>query len=127
MAVKKNKISNETQLLIDLAVKGMQDKKAKNIVVIDMNKIQGSMFEAFVVCHGNSPAQVEAIADNVDMEIKKTTGQNPWRQEGYNNCEWIVLDYVTVVIHIFKEDIRQYYRLESLWGDAPQKQYQDIE
>ncbi len=117
----------ESEMLTSIIVKGMQDKKAKDVTVLDLRGLDGSLFDFFVICHGNSPAQVEAIADSVHIRVKKETGMNPWKTEGYANAEWIVLDYVDIVVHIFIEQAREFYNLESLWADAQKTSYEDVE
>lgn len=124
--IKEKKNLTETEILVQLAVKGMQEKKAENITILDLKEIRGVMFDNFVICHGNSPAQVEAIADSVDHEIKKATGLNPWKKEGYTNAEWILLDYVDVVVHVFLREAREFYRLESLWADGKRTDIPDM-
>lgn len=120
MASKKVKTASE--MLVTIAAEGIFEKKGENVVLIDLRKIKNAVADFFLVCHGNSRAQVEALADSVQTEIKKAVGQNVWKKEGMENAEWILLDYVDVVIHIFQEPNRNFYRLEDLWADAGVKQ-----
>jgi ribosome-associated protein len=106
------------EILIEAVVLAMSDKKARNPVILDFAGMKGTVCDAFVICHGNSRTQVEAIADHVIGEVKKQTGQNPWHKEGYENAEWILIDYSDVVIHIFQEERRSFYNIEQLWADA---------
>jgi ribosome-associated protein len=106
------------EILIEAAVNAMADKKARNPVILDFTGMKGSVCDAFLICHGNSRTQTEAIADHVIGEVKKNTGQNPWHKEGFENAEWILIDYSAVVIHIFQEDRRKFYNIEQLWADA---------
>ena len=106
-------------VLIESVVAGMTSTKAKNPVILDFSGMKGAVCDAFVICHGSSRTQVEAIADHVVEEVKKQTGQNPWHKEGFENAEWILIDYSDVVIHIFQEERRKFYNIEQLWGDAP--------
>ena len=101
-----------------LIVQGMLEKKAANIVVMDLRKVNNSITDFFVICSGNTDTQIAAIADSVDEEVFKASKINPWHQEGRQNREWILLDYVDVVVHVFRKDRRKFYDLESLWGDA---------
>ncbi|MCI5057131.1 MAG: ribosome silencing factor [Flavobacteriales bacterium] len=110
---------NESRELVDQIVFGMEEKKAKNIVCIDLREIENSICDYFVVCHGDSTTQVEAIANSVLDEVRKKLGDKPWHKEGYQNSEWILLDYVNVVGHVFLKDKRLFYNLEDLWADAP--------
>jgi ribosome-associated protein len=108
----------ESEKLSQTIVKGMQEKKASDIVVLDLRKVKNGVADFFILCSGNSDKQLDAIADSVDDEVFKTLKENPWSTEGKNNKEWILLDYIDVVVHIFRKDRRQYYALETLWGDA---------
>jgi ribosome-associated protein len=104
--------------LIDLIVKGMQEVKASEITIMDLREIKNSIADYFVICSGNSNTQIDAIADSIDKEVYKASKQNPWHKEGKENKEWILLDYVDVVAHIFNKERREYFSLEELWGDA---------
>ncbi|GAB3256585.1 ribosome silencing factor [Larkinella harenae] len=104
--------------LCKLVVKGMQEKKAVDIVVMDLRNVKNAISDYFVICSGNSDTQIDAIADSVEEEVYKASESNPWHEEGKMNREWILLDYVDVVVHIFKKDRRVFYDLEQLWGDA---------
>jgi len=108
----------ESEKLSQTIVKGMQEKKASDLVVLDLRKVKNGVADFFILCSGNSDKQLDAIADSVDDEVFKTLKENPWYTEGKNNKEWILLDYIDVVVHIFRKDRRQYYALETLWGDA---------
>ena len=108
----------QNKILLDAIIKGMQDKKGVDIMVLDFSKIGGAFCDAFVICTGNSNTQVEAIADAVHEAVKKATGENPFHTEGYRNAEWIVMDYVDIVAHVFQPETRSFYQLEKLWADA---------
>ena len=116
MAKKRNGANSET--LSDVIVKGMQEKKASDIVVMDLRKIKNAVADFFVICSGNSDKQLDAISDSIDAEVYKKFQENPWHTEGKNNKEWMLLDYINVVAHVFRKDRRDYYALERLWGDA---------
>ena len=116
MATKKVKTASE--MLSEIIVEGILEKKGESVVKIDLRKMKNAIADFFIVCHGNSRAQVEAIADSVLMEVKKAVGQNVWKKEGFENAEWVLLDYFDVVVHIFQADARKFYRLEDLWADA---------
>ncbi len=113
-----NKDFTPSEKLSEIVVKGMQEKKASNIVVMDLRKVKNAVADYFIICSGSSDTQIEAIAQSVDEEVYKTLKQNPWHHEGKQNKEWVLIDYVDVVAHIFKKDKREYYSLENLWGDA---------
>ncbi len=104
--------------LADLVVQGMLEKKALNIAVLDLREVKNAIADYFIICSGGSDTQVDAIADSVMEEVHKHSGQNPWHKEGFQNKEWILLDYLDVVCHIFQKDKRAFYDLEEFWGDA---------
>lgn len=117
MAKNKNNIS-ESEVLAKLAALGMDNKKGLDIVILDLRGIESAPTNYFVICSGNVPSHVSAISDGVFETIKKATGLNPHRVEGYDNAEWILMDYFDIVVHIFLKDKRQHYRLEELWADG---------
>ncbi len=99
-------------------VKGMLEKKAQDIVLMDLRKVTNAVADYFVIGTGTSDTQIDAIADSVEEEVYKASGLHPWRKEGKEKREWILIDYVDVVVHIFKKEKREFYALEKLWGDA---------
>jgi ribosome-associated protein len=107
-----------SQQLSQAIVKGMQEKKAQDILVMDLRQVKNAVADFFVICSGNSDKQLEAISDSIDEEVYKALQENPWHTEGKNNKEWMLLDYINVVAHVFRKDKRQFYALEQLWGDA---------
>jgi ribosome-associated protein len=119
----KNKALNESDYISELAIFGIQEKKGNDIVRLDLRNIFSSVSDYFVICHADSTTQVKAIANSVEEEIFKATQQEPWRKEGLQYGEWILLDYVDVVVHIFRTDKREFYGVEDLWGDAEIKFY----
>jgi ribosome-associated protein len=106
----------KTNKLIDLLSKLILQKKGFEVLILDLKK-QTSVTDYFIICSASSDTQVKAIADHVIKESKKI-GQKPWHNEGYKNLSWVLLDFVDVVVHIFLEDVRKFYNLEGLWGDA---------
>jgi ribosome-associated protein len=119
----KSKVLNESTYISELAIHGMQEKKGNELVRLDLRNIKSSVADYFVICHADSATQVKAIANSVEEEIYKAVQQDPWRKEGLEYGEWILLDYVDVVIHIFRTDKREFYGVEDLWGDAEIKSY----
>lgn len=111
-------IKNETQKLADAVVEGILEIKGKNITVMDLRGIHNRVCDYFIICQADSNTQVNAIAESIQENVRKTTGDKPYRSEGFENSEWILIDYVTVVVHIFQSHIREFYNLESLWADA---------
>jgi ribosome-associated protein len=114
----KKKKGSDSEKLSKAIVKGMQEKKASDIVVMDLREVKNAVADFFIICSGNSDKQLEAISDSVDEEVYKALKEKPWHTEGKNNKEWMILDYISVVSHIFRKDRRQFYSLEKLWGDA---------
>lgn len=110
--------SLKIKALVDVIVKGMQEKKAENITVIDLRDIDNSVCDYFVISNANSNTQVNAIADSVQKETLDVLGDKAWHKEGSDSAEWILMDYVNVVAHIFQTPVRDFYALEELWGDA---------
>lgn len=99
-------------------------KKGFDIISMDLSKISSAVCKEFVICSGNSSTQVEAIADSILDEVWKTTNEKPWHKEGFENKEWILIDFVDVVVHVFQPDIREFYALEDLWADAGITRYE---
>lgn len=107
-----------SQKLCDAIVEGMQENKAKDIVVLDLREISNAVCDFFVICSGESSTQVEGIGSSVTRHTRKELKEKPWHIEGKTNSEWILLDYINVVAHIFYKDARPFYDLEDLWADA---------
>ena len=101
-------------------IRAIQDKKGKNIVSLDLSKIDGAICSCFIVCNADSTTQVAAIAE----QVLETLGEKVWRVEGQQNALWIAMDYVDVVVHIFQTELREFYKLEELWADAPATRYE---
>lgn len=119
----KKKIANLSTYLSEIAVHGIQEKKGNNIISLDLRPLNSVVSDYFVICSANSSTQVKAIADSVEKEIFKNTQNHPWRKEGQDYAEWIILDYIDIVVHIFKTEKRDFYGIEELWGDAEATNY----
>ncbi|TKC00365.1 ribosome silencing factor [Pedobacter cryophilus] len=120
----KSKIAIQSTNISEAIVHGIQEKKGNDIVRLDLRNIHSSVADYFIVCNADSTTQVKAIADSVEEEVFKALKEDPIRKEGFQNAEWIILDYGDAVVHIFKTDKREYYGIEDLWGDAEMKHYQ---
>ena len=107
-----------SEQLSKIIIEGMEEKKASDIVLMDLREVKGSVSDFFVICSGTSDTQIQAIAESIEEEVEKNADEAPWRKEGFTNREWVLLDYVSVVAHIFRKDKREFYALEELWGDA---------
>ncbi len=99
-------------------VKGMENVKASGIMVLDLSGLENSVCDYFVIAEGTSNTQVNAISDSIEKIVRETLHEKPWHVEGKDNSEWILMDYVSVVAHVFQKHTRGFYDLESLWGDA---------
>ncbi len=119
----KNKNAQESTSISEIAVHGIQEKKGNDIVRLDLRNLHSPVADYFVICHAGSSNQVKAIALSVEEEVYKALKQDPWRKEGLQHGEWILLDYIDVVVHIFKTEKREYYGIEDLWGDAEMQFY----
>lgn len=115
---KKRQTPTPTQTLARYAVEAILDKKGRDITVMDLRGISG-VADFFVLCTGDSDLQIKAIADAVRAAIREQADERPWHTEGYEHRQWVLLDYVDLVVHIFTEERRGFYDLERLWGDAP--------
>lgn len=123
MAKKKKDLNSEK--LSEAIVKGMQEKKGFDIVVMDLRKVKNAVADFFIICSGSSDKQLDAISQSIDEFVFKKVKENPWHSEGKNNKEWMLLDYSNVVAHVFKKEKRNFYSLEKLWGDAEITEIED--
>lgn len=104
--------------LVDAAIEGVLEVKGRNISILDLRKIHNRVCDYYIICQADSNTQVNAIAGSVEEIVKKRVGDKPYHTEGFQNAEWVLVDYVTVVVHIFQSQIRSFYNLEALWADA---------
>lgn len=118
---------NTGKELVNVAIKGIQEKKGKGIKVIDLREMDGAICQYFVVCEGNSPQQVDAIADSVEEMVRTEQHDKPVYVVGTENAQWIAMDYVDVMVHIFVPEARDFYNLETLWQDAPIEDIADLD
>ena len=112
------KKSVNTDDLISVIIKGIDDVKGDDIQLLDLRCIENTVCDYFIICSGNSNTQVNAITGSVQKLVSKELKDKPWHVEGQNNSEWILMDYVNVVVHVFQNHVREFYDIESLWGDA---------
>lgn len=109
---------DEARKLVKTIIEGIQEKKGSEIVVANLDGIDGTICKYFVICQGNSPMQVEAIAESVGDYTREKEGEKPVNVVGLNNAQWVAMDYIDVLVHIFLPETREYYDLENLWQDA---------
>lgn len=112
------KRSDSAAVLLRSVVKGIFEKKGHDVIKIDLRKLENRIADYFIICHGSSTTQVDTICDSVEDSVRKMAGEKPLHVEGLDNCFWVLLDYGNVIVHIFLEEYRSFYSLESLWADA---------
>jgi len=112
------KIKNSTDQLITHIIEGLENNKGLDIKLLDLREIENSICDYFIICSGTSNTHVESLAASVQKLVSKSLKEKPWHTEGEQVAQWILLDYVNVIVHVFQKSIREHYDLESLWGDA---------
>jgi len=112
----KEKISADQ--LITVILNGIEDVKGQHINILDLREIENTVCDYFIICEGTSNTQVNAIVNSIQKKVSKELRDSPWHVEGSDNAEWVLMDYVNIVVHVFQKHIREYYDIESLWGDA---------
>ncbi len=112
----KTKVSNDD--LISEIINGIEKVKGENITILDLRELENTVCDYFIICDATSNTQVSAIGRSIEKVVGKNVQEKPWHVEGEGNAEWVLMDYVNVVVHIFQKNIREFYDLESLWGDA---------
>jgi ribosome-associated protein len=125
MAKKKIELDH-SEMLSKCIVEGMQENKAKNIVVLDLRGLESRVCNFFVICSGESSTQVDGITNAITRYTRKTIKEKPWHIEGQRNSEWVLLDYIDVVAHVFYKDARSFYEIEELWADAVRTDIPDL-
>jgi len=117
---------NETKMLIEAIIKGLQEKKGKKITTVDLTRISGAICQYMVICEGNNPNQLSALSDSVWDFARKDAGEKPLSIDGNRNSPWIGMDYGTVLVHIFLPEYRSFYNLENLWADSQITEIPDL-
>ena len=118
--------ANISTQLSEVVVKGMLEKKAEEVVIMDLRGVITAVADYFVLCSGNSDTQIDAISESIEEQVRKATNQKPWKREGRDHREWILIDYVDVVVHVFNKEKRKFYSLEELWGDARIQRLEEV-
>jgi ribosome-associated protein len=119
------KKSDGAEVLLESVIKGIFEKKGQDVLKIDLRKLETRITDYFVICHAPSGTQVSAICDSVDDTVRKEASEKPLHIEGLDNCFWVLLDYGNVIVHVFLEEYRKFYSLESLWADATIEEIED--
>ena len=116
---------NRNSKIFKTIIQAVQEKKAHNIISLDLRKIPEAVADFFIVCEGGSTTQVKAIADSVEEEVRKNCDELPYKHEGRTSMQWVLIDFVNVVVHVMLPESRRFYKLEDMWSDAPQEQHED--
>lgn len=111
--------------IIKTIIAAIQEKKGSAIISLDLRKINEAVADFFIICEADNGAQVRAIADNVEDKVREKCNENPYHHEGLQNLQWVLIDYVNVVVHVMHPESRKFYNLEEMWSDAPNQEYKD--
>ena len=111
--------------IIKTIIKAVQDKKGENILSLDLRKINESVADFFIICEAGNQPQIRAIAENVEREVKEQCGESPYRHEGFQKLQWVLIDYVNVVVHVMLSENRKFYKLEEMWSDAAAQNHEN--
>jgi len=114
----------DSDKLLNVITDALLDKKAEDITILDVHELT-TLADKFVICHANTDVQIKAIANNVNKATEEKLKEKAWKEEGRESRRWVILDYVNVVVHIFKKELREYYSLERMWNDAPIQKIED--
>lgn len=128
--LKSRKKSSDTRLtrnsrIFKAIIKAIQDKKGENIVSLDLKKIPEAVADFFVICEATSSTQIRAIGESIEDHVKKQCGEIPYKHEGYQHLQWVLIDYVNIVVHIMQPETRKFYKLEEMWSDAVLTEHSD--
>ncbi len=113
-----SKKQTDKDILVAHIIKGIEEVKGQNIEILDLRELENTVCDYFIICDGTSNTQVNAIVSSIQKTVSKSLQEKAWHIEGSENAEWILMDYVHIVVHVFQKHIRQYYDIEGLWGDA---------
>ena len=113
-------------MLKESIIEGLKNGKGKSITCIDLRAIPSAVADYFIICHGESSTQIEGLKKPVYEKCVLENGEKPWHEEGISNAEWILMDYVNIVVHIFHRETRNIYNLEELWADAPVEEFENV-
>ena len=117
----------EAKSLVNNIVSACQEKKAKNIVIVDMKDLPGAICQYFVICEGNTPTQVSSISEEIMVALKKAKNERPLSVDGLRESRWVGIDYGTVIVHVFIPELREFYNIEHLWADAKLESIPDVD
>lgn len=123
----KNQGQSQTIDLTTRIVEGIQERKGKRISIVDLSNLETASAQKYIICQGTSTMQVSGVADSVREYVQKTTGRKPYNYDGYKNCQWIIIDYGEILVHVFLPEFREFYSLEQLWSDAVITEIEDLD
>ena len=109
--------------LFKTIISAIQEKKGENIVSLDLKKIHEAVADFFIICEASNPQQVRAIGEMIEEEVKKKCEENPYKHEGYQALQWVLIDYINVVVHVMLPETRKFYQLEEMWSDADRQEH----
>jgi ribosome-associated protein len=118
---KKSARLTKSSKIIKTIIAAIQEKKGENIISLDLRKINEAVADFFIICEASNSPQIKAIADNIERRVQETCDEQPYHHEGFQKLQWVLIDYVNVVVHVMIPDTRKFYRLEEIWGDAEQE------
>lgn len=110
--------------LFKTIIKAIQEKKGENIVSLDLCKIHEAVADFFIICEASNPQQLRAIGESVEEEVKKNCDETAYKHEGYQALQWVLIDYVNIVVHVMLPEPRKFYQLEEMWSDAQREEHQ---
>jgi len=111
--------------IIKTIIAAIQEKKGENIISLDLRKINEAVADFFIICEADNGTQIKAIADNIEDRVREKCDENPYHHEGLQNLQWVLIDYVNVVVHVMHPESRKFYSLEEMWSDAPSQEHKD--
>ena len=117
-----NRLTRQSKIFKSI-LRAIQDKKGEKIVSLDLRKIPEAAADFFIVCEASSTTQIKAICDEVEDRVKKDCGEIPYKQEGRQQLQWVLIDYVNVVVHVMHPEARKFYKLEEMWSDASSSEH----
>lgn len=116
---------NKNSKILKIIIAAIQDKKGENIISLDLRKINEAVADFFIICEAGNQPQIKAIADHIEQLVKENCGEDPYHHEGYKSLQWVLIDYVNVVVHIMLPEKRKFYKLEEMWSDASTQEHED--
>ncbi len=111
--------------IIKTIITAIQEKKGENIISLDLRKINEAVADFFIVCEASNQTQIKAIAENIEAKVRMNCDENPYHHEGYSSLQWVLIDYVNVVVHVMLSETRKFYKLEEMWSDAASEEHND--